>query len=167
MRLVAAFVILLSACSLPPESADVVLADAVSADTQIADARDVQWSDIRDVSRADVGDVLVSDVACTDGGIACSGMCVDLSRDESNCGACGAVCSATGAHQNATCGPRASGAIECLRTCDGVREDCNGDGNGNDPDGCESALTTPEHCGSCANHCSGATPRCVGGICQS
>lgn len=169
MRLVAVVVILVSACSLPPELADVVRVDSVSGDTQIADVRDVQGSDVRDVSRADVGDVLVSDVTCTDGGIACSGSCVDLSRDESNCGACGVVCSATGAHQTATCGTWAGGAIECLRTCAGGYGDCSvgADGTGNDADGCESPLNTPEHCGVCSRNCQGATPNCVGGICQS
>lgn len=169
MRLAAIFAILLSACAPPPELADVVRADAVRSDTQISDVSDVQGADVRDVSRADVADAQVSDVACSDGGIACSGSCVDLSRDEENCGGCGVVCSATGAHQSAICGTRSSGAIECLRTCSGGYGDCSvgSNGNGNDEDGCESALNTPEHCGSCANHCYGATPRCVGRICQS
>ena len=153
----------LSACSPPPEpdaGRDVTRVDAALLDTQTPDVRDAQT---RDITMPDVRDVQTRDVVCGDGGTACSGACVDITRDEANCGACGVTCSG-GPNQNATCTP--SG---CARDCMAGFGDCSAgsDGTGNDADGCESRLNTPESCGACRHVCSGATPRCVGGVCRS
>ena len=165
MRL-ALLVLALSACSPPPEpdaGRDVSRIDTVLPDTQEPDVRDVQT---RDVSMPDVRDAQAVDVSCGDGGTACSGVCVDLTRDETNCGACGVTCGTGMAHQNIACIPFADGP-RCGGGCSPGFGDCNGDGLGNDADGCESPLNTQFRCGNCARQCSGATPRCVAGQCQA
>lgn len=155
----------LSACSPPPEpdaGRDVARVDAALLDTQTPDVRDVQ---ARDVTTPDVRDVQTRDVVCGDGSAACSGACVDLTRDEANCGACGVVCAPINPNQSATCGEHL-GSIMCIRTCRVGFGDCNvgSDGNG-DTDGCETFTSTPEHCGGCEIHCGGQTPRCVNMLC--
>lgn len=156
----------LSACNPPPEpdaGADVPRVDLVLPDAPAPDVRDVQ---ARDVAMPDVRDVQASDVVCGDGSAACSGACVDLTRDEANCGACGVTCAPLSANQAVACGENL-GSIMCIRTCRAGFGDCSpgSDGNGNDSDGCETTTNTPARCGACEVHCEGQTPRCVGGRC--
>ncbi|MEZ4309307.1 MAG: fibrinogen-like YCDxxxxGGGW domain-containing protein [Polyangiaceae bacterium] len=75
-----------------------------------------------------------------------------------DCGACGQACSFAGGQ--ATC---ASGSCELVK-CNANQADCNGDPT----DGCESALNTNAHCGSCGNACdlANAAETCVSGICK-
>src|SRR5262249_129887 len=41
-----------------------------------------------------------------------------------------------------------------------------GDCNGNRGDGCETSLTTSQHCGACGNQC-GSTQSCFNSVCRS
>lgn len=152
--------LLLQACSAPmsgPETGvDASRADVVT--TSDAPAMDVQSTDARDVVDAQQ----VQDVTCGDGAASCSGSCVALNTT-SNCMGCGNVC-ATMPNQQAVCHP----TMGCIEICDGTHGDCSvgSDGTGNDADGCESLLNTPEHCGTCSTHCEGVTPNCIGGACS-
>ncbi|MBI5531456.1 MAG: hypothetical protein HY898_01995 [Deltaproteobacteria bacterium] len=81
----------------------------------------------------------------------------DLSSPE-NCAACGNVCTVDGGGKP-TCKSGVCGVSDCP---DGFL-DCN-----NDPaDGCETASTTVQHCGTCANQCdlANAVAACISGQC--
>ena len=73
--------------------------------------------------------------------------CGDTTSDPKNCGRCGHDCSA------------ASASVECrssmcVRTCKRDFDDCNHDLDlGTGGDGCETSLTTLDHCGTCGQRC--------------
>jgi len=80
-----------------------------------------------------------------------------LASDFDNCGECGTTCEA---------GPMAEAACmagECVLGCEAGRGDCNDDPS----DGCETSLTTVDHCGGCGRVCdlSHASESCSGGSC--
>lgn len=83
------------------------------------------------------------------------GVCVDLSSDPANCGACNRVCPGG---INAVCDFGA-----CSITCSQGTADCNGD----PADGCETNTNSnPNHCGSCGAVCDvWAGQACVQGQC--
>ncbi len=80
----------------------------------------------------------------------------------SDCGACGAGCSAPNVLTRCASGTCRFGA------CEAGYGDCNGDGAmlaaG---DGCETKLDTVQHCGACGVACNDATPYCSGGRCTA
>ncbi len=82
------------------------------------------------------------------------GMCETDVTQIANCGGCGLECT-SGPHSNPTC---TSG--HCGLTCVAGFGDC----DGMTANGCESDLTTPGSCGSCAVSCGGA---CVAGACAT
>jgi hypothetical protein len=80
----------------------------------------------------------------------CSGTCVDPSRDNANCGACGTVCGTS-----ATC---VAGA--CAVNCGSGLMACSSQ--------CINPATDPDHCGACATVCAAtnvSTRACVSGLC--
>lgn len=91
--------------------------------------------------------------------------CVDLTvgtpdgNNVDNCGACGTSCDLTNA-ASATCATSI-----CALSCNSGLGDCNASTAN---DGCESDLTTTDHCGSCQNACNltGAlSTACASGAC--
>src|SRR5205807_973832 len=60
----------------------------------------------------------VCEISCPSGQIACSGKCVDISKDSNNCGACGTVCASGQICQNNA----------CVLTCTAGQVACNGKG---------------------------------------
>jgi len=92
------------------------------------------------------------------GGV-CSGQCVDLVNDDTNCGACGARC-----ESNVPQALEACVYGRCERTCENGWGDC----NGNRSDGCETHVAAdPKNCGGCGIVCDGiAGQACVDGQCM-
>jgi hypothetical protein len=89
------------------------------------------------------------------------GVCETDIRLRDNCGGCGNVCQG-GQHATATCT-----LGRCGIACEAGWGDCyqgDNDPDGRPADGCESALDTPAHCGSCGSSCASA---CVAGACQA
>jgi hypothetical protein len=91
-------------------------------------------------------------VGCPTGQTSCSGGCVDLTANQSNCGQCGFPCAATQTCLNSQCvassGPDAGTTTTCLpTTCMAHGYNC-----GPAPDGCGGLLD----CGTCAAVCGGA-----------
>jgi len=89
----------------------------------------------------------------------------DVSRDISNCGGCGTVCTASPG-KTAWCRKGQCGET----TCAAGRGDCNGDPD-DDPahGGCETDLKTDEgSCGACGANCvvSFGEPQCSAGVCS-
>ena len=82
---------------------------------------------------------------CGSGRALCNGMCVDVSSDPANCGACGMTCGV-----GSVC---AAGV--CATSC-GPRVLCNG--------ACVDLTTDPTNCGQCGNLCAGGTV-CTAGRC--
>lgn len=100
--------------------------------------------------------------SCVGGYANCNGLVGDgcesrIDSDPNNCGACGRVCSAFGA-QSVGC----SGST-CTMVCDDNHADC----NGNPSDGCETDLTSPDHCGSCTLVCPQLRRQCCWAETQS
>lgn len=98
---------------------------------------------------------------CPPGRTACSGRCVDLTSDDTNCGGCDVVCDApdegcaAGEPPNTYYGCREG---SCLRLkCVGVAADCDGDlkAKGCASNGCEvgNLLKDPKNCGGCGVVC--------------
>lgn len=95
---------------------------------------------------------------CSGGKVDCGGRCVDVRFEDSNCGACGAVCT----KPNPACSPMpantrygcVSSACGALK-CNSGYADCNDDLNeGCASDGCETKLATdPKNCGACGVVC--------------
>lgn len=77
----------------------------------------------------------------------------DLQSDAQNCGRCGNVCASDPANGAVACV-----AGRCELTCDEGFANCNGD----DVDGCEADLASPDTCGSCDTRCADPTPLCTG-----
>ena len=114
---------------------------------------------------------------CADGLTACGTTCLDLSRDPSNCGACGAACTAGLACVAGACGAPdagdaggddasldADGANDADATDDGALSDASDEGDAtSDGDAalCVPPYDTHDHCGDCATACTGATPLCT------
>jgi hypothetical protein len=99
---------------------------------------------------------------CQSGDQCCSSLCIDVSKDLSNCGACGRACSS--AHVNT---PSCSNKL-CAPACAAGWGDCNHPVAPNPDDGCETNLYDVAHCGACgAPACSlpHATPDCPSGSC--
>lgn len=97
--------------------------------------------------------------ACLGGWNCCQGLCRNPVNDLMNCGGCGVVCKV--ANGFPVCQAR-----QCrVGPCFGGFADC----NGVYMDGCETDLTANlNHCGGCNQVCSlpHAQSRCVGGVCQ-
>ena len=89
----------------------------------------------------------------------------DVSSDPNNCGYCGHVCPHV-PHAFAECD---NGA--CAYRCESNWDDCNGDIDNNDSDGCESNLTSDAlHCSQCNNSCpvdaANAQAACIDSQCR-
>lgn len=86
-----------------------------------------------------------------DGGFA-TGCETNVSNSVEHCGSCTVVCSSAGATlascSDGTCEPP---------ECEVDRDNC----DGNNENGCETDLTTPDDCGACGNVCGATTPHCV------
>jgi hypothetical protein len=98
-----------------------------------------------------------SRVKCPSGQVACT-VCVPVSTDPNNCGACRNVCSfknATALCVNGVC--QLGSCFAGFGNCDGIAAT-----------GCETSLTTLSNCGACGNVCSlpHATATCATGACQ-
>jgi hypothetical protein len=91
------------------------------------------------------------------GGDFSQGCATDLTSDPTNCGGCGNVCPAAGAHETATC---SNGG--CGLTCDAGWADCNNDVS----DGCETPLGTSANCLACGDSCAGFANECNAGLCS-
>jgi hypothetical protein len=104
----------------------------------------------------------------------CGGTCVDTTSDETNCGACGAVCQAgfftccdsvcvgtTTSSQNCgACGRTCPGSLSCIDGtcgCPGGQVVC-------EETSCVDESTDPNNCGGCGVRC-GANAVCNGGAC--
>lgn len=120
---------------------------------------------VQDVVKQTVG------CGCPGGQIVCNGgRCVDATIDDNNCGTCGHACSPTlggdPAPTNAYygCGDSACGKLKCQ----GEFGNCDGD----ESNGCETSILTPENCGGCGVACAPGqacrlddygTPQCMCG----
>ena len=99
--------------------------------------------------------------SCNAGFGNCNGMTfdgceMDTTSDPSNCGNCGAVCSAP----NST--PQCAASTCQVGTCNAGYSDC----NGMPFDGCEVDTTSdPSNCGTCAAVCPIGMPNCVASAC--
>ena len=92
-----------------------------------------------------VGGAPPSHEQCNSGQMSCAGDCVDLTRDEVNCGACGHSCDADAECQDGVC------------VCNPGTTDCG--------DECANLLTDPHHCGECGFACA-TGQACVHGTCS-
>jgi hypothetical protein len=119
---------------------DGTLADGPPADAPPADAT------APETGAAGEGGSVV-DAGCPSGDLHCGSACVP--SDVHNCGACGHDCTSL---------PHVTGAASCTSAgacafstsaCAPGWADC----NGNPDDGCETDVTTPANCGSCATKC--------------
>jgi hypothetical protein len=84
---------------------------------------------------------------CTAPEVSCSGQCVDMSRDDDNCGACGVVCKRAEVCE----------AGKCVLACPAVQLAC---GNV-----CATPASDPDHCGGCNQRCAD-DEYCSLGSCQ-
>jgi len=96
--------------------------------------------------------------ACDSGKDCCSGSCVILALDSSNCGQCGNVCPTPPAGT----GTAACKIGKCTVTCTTLgTQDCNKDPT----DGCEvDTKTDSNNCGICGKTCASGTT-CANGVC--
>ena len=85
-------------------------------------------------------------------GMECSGACVDLQKDNDNCGSCGNACAAM--TEQCTQGL-------CCKTGQTV---CPGGQDGGGP-ACTDTQSDSKNCGMCGKVCSGNTPACASGTC--
>jgi hypothetical protein len=99
-----------------------------------------------------VGDIDARDKNGLDGSV---GGCSDIQTDPHNCGACGRDCT-TLPGVNPLAVACTAGQCDLRGACFPGRADC----FGGYIDGCESDLSTPEHCGSCTTLCAGESPLC-------
>jgi hypothetical protein len=85
-----------------------------------------------------------------------NGACADVQTDPRNCGFCGHDCTALpGVNPQAVrC---TAGSCDLRNACNPGRADC----GGGYLDGCETDLSTANHCGSCSAICGGEVPLCV------
>ncbi len=89
------------------------------------------------------------------GATTCGTDCADLQTDPAHCGDCTNDCTSL-PHVDGTLVTCTAGDCDLTGACDAGFADCNGD----PADGCETDLSTVDHCGSCGTVCSGATPLC-------
>lgn len=101
-----------------------------------------------DAGRLDGGDIDGGD--CPPPSMMCGDVCIDVTIDPLNCGACGTACNDTHAM------PACSGG-SCVLSCDPGYDDCDGD----PATGCEADLGSTATCGACAVTCDAATPFCA------
>lgn len=101
--------------------------------------------------------------SCNDGFSDCNATVTDgceanLSSVD-NCGACGHACTIDGGGD-----PACNDGVCGLSPCPSGFADCNGQID----DGCETAITTVDHCGACNVACAlpHAAPACVSGVCK-
>lgn len=94
---------------------------------------------------------------CSAGLTECSGACVSLATDPTHCGTCGTACP-----DRANAARYCTGSV-CGFTCAAGFGDCNSTAS----DGCEAALDTTAHCGSCGRVCTypNAAAMCTAGAC--
>ncbi|UJR87117.1 hypothetical protein [Sandaracinus amylolyticus] len=92
------------------------------------------------------------DAGCT--GTTCGEACVDLQSDVRHCGGCDVDCTAL---------PGVDGdAVQCVEGACVLTGACEpGLGDCSDAPGCETELTTAEHCGACETVCAEPTPLCA------
>ncbi len=112
-----------------------------------------------DVDSAVIADALAPEAAaptCPSGTLSCNGVCVP--SDVHDCGTCGHDCSNL-PHVSGSTGCSASGAcVLGVNACAPGWADC----DGNPDDGCETDITQPGNCGSCATVCPASDPVCSG-----
>ena len=115
------------------------------------DAHDA--TDVTDGS--DANDVLPDTLQC-DGGVICSGVCVNAQTNQHNCGACGNDCAMLPfvAGTSARC---VAGVCDLTASCVAGHADCDGDPS----NGCETDITVGAHCGSCTTVCLASAPMCA------
>lgn len=92
--------------------------------------------------------------SCPPKTVECAHACVDLNVNPLHCGECERPCA--NEHGTTTC---AGG--RCLPTCAAGWGDCDGEAR----NGCETDLTTNEHCGTCTRTCL-AEQSCNDGVCE-
>ena len=91
----------------------------------------------------------------------CGGACVDTATDLAHCGGCDQACGRP--NRVASC----AGGACAIGACEPGWDDCDGDPE----NGCETSLSTVEHCGSCGNACPAPAPcqlgpnACMAGAC--
>lgn len=93
----------------------------------------------------------------------CGGRCVDTAADPEHCGACDLACTSL-PHLQTTDGVTCSAGV-CevpASACAAGYAHCSPD----PADGCETDITVPEHCGSCATTCGADAPFCALGKCS-
>jgi hypothetical protein len=111
-------------------------------------------------AQIDIADRPSADFLCTAQGLTnCGGVCVDVSADPYNCGACGSVCGAGATCSGGACGSGAVSDIDLNDTyvcaAQGLT-DCGGF--------CTDTLSDSNNCGSCGNSCP-LGGYCAGGAC--
>ncbi len=92
-------------------------------------------------------------------GVASNGCETNLSSSDAHCGACGTACADVG-------GTNACASGTCTPSCAAGSGNC----DGNNPNGCETSLTTSDaHCGACSAGCADVhgTSTCLGGACAA
>jgi hypothetical protein len=94
--------------------------------------------------------------SCTAGLAACSGACVDKTKDPNNCGACGAVCDTGLVCSNGKCAISCDGGMKCGNSCYDITADPLNCG------ACGAKCPAGQVCnnGSCALACAGGTVKC-------
>ena len=91
---------------------------------------------------------------CPEGMARCSGLCIDITSDSSNCGGCDVICSppnARGACENSSCS---------IQSCDPGFADC----DTQEPNGCETTLGTTLNCSACGEECQQGQ-ECINNVC--
>lgn len=88
-----------------------------------------------------------SSPTCQGGQVDCNGVCVSVTSDPQNCGACGNACGA-----GLVCSQNT-----CSATCGAGLENCNS--------ACVVLASDPNNCGACGNAC--ASGSCVNGVCAA
>ena len=82
-----------------------------------------------------VGFIATASAQCPNGQASCGGKCVDLQKDDNNCGACGKTCERY----------EACGQGSCKLVCPDKQLTCG--------DVCVTAASNPDHCGGCGKRC--------------
>ena len=128
------------------------------------DDYDAQFAPLDSASAMDAG--LSSDAAINDGSAmdtsapsdACAPSCAGRECGSDNCGG---SCGSCAAHPNMV--PTCSASGRCEYTCATGFGDC----DAMSANGCETALNSSTNCGMCGRACTGMTPNCVAGVCDS
>jgi hypothetical protein len=114
-----------------------------------------------------LGEPPKADGTCDTRLTACSGVCVELGGDESNCGACGNACSAGQSCSSGTCvtpqppppppPPPIDASVPDAPACEFGSASCGGT--------CIPVLFDNNNCGACGVVCASGT-RCLRGVCM-